>query len=198
MRHDITMEGDYYRLRPVNIRDAAFIVMLRTSSQRNRFVHPISPDISEQEAWLERYFAREGDYYFVVEQKETGRPEGTISIYDLEMADRVAEWGRWALLPGSKGVVESALLIYRTAFDVLGLNELYCRTVIENAQVVLFHKNVGLVTRAKLPKHYNFSGIYNDAVEQVMTREMWERNKKVLKSRALWANVMQENWSPKA
>ncbi|HEV2827376.1 MAG TPA: GNAT family N-acetyltransferase [Pyrinomonadaceae bacterium] len=186
MRHSIRVEGKHYRLRPVTIGDSAFIVQLRTDPQRSRFIHPTSAALVDQEEWLNGYFERPGDYYFIVEQKETERAEGTIGIYNLDESHRCAEWGRWVLHPNSKGAFESCLLIYRTAFEVLGLNMVYCRTAIENVQVVLFHKALGLVTHEKLPAHFNFGGVSFDAIEQRMRKETWQKNKADLESKLSW------------
>jgi len=186
LQHDIIVEGKHYRLRPVTSEDGPFIVQLRTDPQRSGFIHPTSPRIADQEEWLKSYFERPGDYYFILERKEYREAEGAVAIYDLDSAKRCAEWGRWVLLPGSKGAFESAILIYRAAFDVLGLDMVYCRTAIKNAQVVLFHKSIGLATHAKLPRHFNFDGVWYDAIEQQMTKETWRKSRAALEFKANW------------
>lgn len=193
LRHSISIEGTHYRLRPVTSEDSSFIVQLRTDPQRNRFIHPTSPILADQEAWLNAYFERPGDYYFIVEQKETEQAEGTIAIYNLDLPNRCAEWGRWILHPNSKGAFESNLLIYRIAFDVLGLNMLYCRTAIENVQVVLFHKALGLTTHARFSRYFNFGKAFYDAIEQRMTKETWYKNRAALESKASWVGSYTSN-----
>lgn len=186
LQHDIIVEGKYYRLRPVTSDDGPFIVQLRTDPQRSGLIHPTSPRIADQEEWLKSYFERPGDYYFILERKETQEAEGAVAVYDIDSTQRVAEWGRWVLLPGSRGAFESAILIYRVAFDVLQLDMVYCRTAIKNAQVVLFHKSIGLVTHATLPKHFNFGGVWYDAIEQRMTKEAWKKSRAALELKANW------------
>ena len=186
MQHDIIVEGKHYRLRPVTSEDAAFMVQLRTDPQRSALIHTTSPRIADQQEYLKSYFKRPGDYYFILERKETQEAEGAVAIYDLDSAKRCAEWGRWVLVPGSKGAFESAILVYRAAFDVLGLDMVYCRTAIENAQVVLFHKALGLATHEKLPAHFNFGGVFYDAIEQRMTKDTWQENRAALESKVSW------------
>ena len=53
-------------------------------SALNRYLHEISPRVEDQVAWLERYFARPDDYYFIVEDADSGEPHGTIGIYDVD------------------------------------------------------------------------------------------------------------------
>src|SRR4051812_4366856 len=122
MRHDFVVPGFSYRLRPVTLGDADFIVALRAPGTRTRFLRPGARTAQHQVEWLEAYFLREGDYYFVTETTPGAHAEGMIGLYDVDIAQAVAEMGRWILRPGSAAAVESALLIYRFAFDVLRLD----------------------------------------------------------------------------
>jgi RimJ/RimL family protein N-acetyltransferase len=143
VRHDHRVEGVAFRLRPVELADAGFLVALRTDQTRSRFLNPTSPRLDDQVAWTERYFERPGDYYFVVERTADGAAEGALALYD-EVAGDAAEWGRWILRPGSFAAPESALLIYRFGFDDLGLGRVYCRTLTANQTVIDFHAAAGL------------------------------------------------------
>ncbi len=174
MRHAIRLDGFALALRPVERADAAFIVQLRTDPHLCYYIHPTSPDVADQEAWLDRYFVREGDYYFVVEQKASGEREGLAGIYNVNAEGTCAEWGRWILRPGSMGAIESALLVYTVAFEQLGLEEVYCRTMIENKQAVSFHRSCGLEERTILPKYLRVGMNEYDAIEQYLTRARWQ------------------------
>lgn len=173
MRHDVRLEGFRFRLRPVTLADAPFIVGLRTDPELGRFLHATSPRVEDQEAWLERYFERAGDVYFVIEDGRTGEAVGTIGIYDIDEAARAGEWGRWLVKPGSVAAVESALLIYRAAFEVLGLEAVYCRTVADNQRVVSFHDSTGAPRTGVLKDHVELNGALHDSVEHRVTREAW-------------------------
>ena len=165
MKHRYFLDGFGYRLRPICMSDAQFIIDVRLEdAERNRFIHTISNDIALQEAWLKKYFEREGDYYFVVENRVSGKKEGLISFYDE--ADGKAEWGRWVLKKGSLAAAESVLLLYRIAFEQANLSELYCRTIFDNTAVVSFHKSIGEKTRHVLKGIFDLNGIRYDAVEQ--------------------------------
>lgn len=172
MKHKISVEGFGYRLRPVRLSDAAFIIAVRLEdAERNKFIHAISPDVSLQEAWIERYFLREGDYYFVVENRITGEGEGLIGVYDVK--DGKAEWGRWVVKKDSLAAVESVDLAYRAAFEKIGLDELYCRTVQDNAEVVSFHESIGEKTRGVIENAFEINGATYNAVEQYADREIF-------------------------
>lgn len=170
MKHAICMEGYCYRLRPVSLSDAAFILRIRLEDkERTRFIHEIPNDIALEEQWIENYFQREGDYFFVVENKFNNEAEGLIAIYDMEHGR--AEWGRWVIQKGSMASVESVYLLYKAAFEQLHLEELYCRTIKDNESVVSFHTTCGLKTRAVLKDFLVLGNKTYHAVEQYIEKE---------------------------
>lgn len=173
MRHDILIDGDAFSLRPVMPEDSEFIVALRIDKSLSRFIHATSADPAAQRAWIERYFEREGDYYFIIENRVTRTPEGTISIHDADPDRVTAEWGRWILRPQSLASVESVMLVYRVAFARLGLQSIYCRTLAENKKVVSFHTSCGLETVGVVSGAFTIDGRPRDAVEQRLTRDGW-------------------------
>jgi RimJ/RimL family protein N-acetyltransferase len=173
MRHDICLEGHAFRLRPVGDADAPLIVRLRSDGALNRFLHASSLRVEDQLEWLGRYYERPGDYYFAVEALASGEPEGVISLYDVDAQAQRGEWGRWILSHGSLAAVESAWLVYRIAFDVVGLEEVYCRTVAANAAVVSFHDSCGITDRRVLPNHFELGGKAHDAVEHCVDQAAW-------------------------
>ena len=175
MRHDLTIEGYAFRLRPIADGDAEMVIELRSDPALNRYLHVSSNRVEDQLAWFAAYYDRPGDYYFVIERCSNGMPEGVIALYDIDNDARRGEWGRWILKPGSLAAIESAWLIYRVGFDMLGLQNVYCRTVADNAKVVSFHDSCGITARRLLPQHFDLGGRRHDAIEHQVDREGWER-----------------------
>ena len=175
MRHDFSLDGRAFRLRPVGIDDAEFIVELRAGDpERTRFLHPVPPDILAQREWLSRYLERDNDYYWVVEGLATRVAEGLVGIYDVNPVARTGEWGRWVVRKGSLAAPESALLIYRTAFEQLKLTSIYCITVAENRRVLSFHDSCGLKRAATLPAYFTLGGGQRfDAVKHLCEAADW-------------------------
>lgn len=172
MRHDIHLPGYAFRLRPVREADAPYIVDLRRRAGEYLNRGALTED--GQLLWLARYFERAGDYYFVVESSGGARREGLVGVYDLSAANAEAEWGRWVLEPGSNAAVESALLVYRCAFERLRLERVRCRTLAANAAVVAFHDSCGLA-RAAEEMMIEHNGARSSAVEHVLSRTGWPR-----------------------
>ncbi|MBC8095256.1 MAG: GNAT family N-acetyltransferase [Akkermansiaceae bacterium] len=184
MKHDLQLKGHAFGLRPVTLEDAGLVVELRTSTERSQFLNPISSSVEVQREWLQRYFDRPGDYYFVINRERDNFPEGLIGLYDLDSAGQRAEWGRWIVRPGSLAAVESAFLIYQAGFERLGLAEIYCRTLAANAAVVSFHDSCGLSRRGVIKEAFEINGSKHDAVEHFLTRDAWPSVKSGLESKA--------------
>lgn len=175
MKHSIRIEGFSYKLRPVVIADAGFIVQVRTGyGERSRYIHAISQDIPSQESWIRTYYGREGDYYFVIENRLTGKSEGLIGIYNLDVKERIVEWGRWIVVPGSLCAIESVYLLYRVIFEILDLRGAYSRTLKENEPVVSFHDSLGALNQGVLVNAFEIDGTKRDAVKHFVDREAWE------------------------
>ena len=173
VRHEIVEEGFGFRLRPIGIADAAFVVRLRGDRERNRFMHSIELDVRAQEAWIAAYLDRPDDYYWVIERVHDGRLEGTVGLYDLDRALRTAEGGRWVLVPGSRAAAASALLVFRVVFDRLGLDRLFMRTIAANTASLSIHDKMGHPRTAFLPGHYEIDGRRHDVIEHTVSRERW-------------------------
>ena len=164
--------GYGYLLRPVKMEDAQFIIDVRLEDQeRNQFIHKISSELKVQEQWIENYLSREKDYYFVIENVLTKEREGLIAIYDV--ADERAEWGRWVVKKGSMAAVESVNLLYKIAFEKLGLRELYSCTIEDNKAVVAFHDSIGQKTRRIIEKAVILEGKEYNVVEQFVDKEYY-------------------------
>ncbi|MGY1622031.1 GNAT family N-acetyltransferase [Geodermatophilus sp. SYSU D00965] len=170
MRHDLRLEGPAFRLRPVELSDAAEILRLRSDPSRSRFIHTTAPSVEAQERWLTDYFARDGDLYWAVERHD-GDVEGFVGIYDID--GPTAEWGRWVLRTGSLAAPESAWLVHEAGFTLLALDSLVTRTLVENRPVVAFHARYGAEVVRTIPGYARISDEVHDAVEARMTAQRW-------------------------
>jgi RimJ/RimL family protein N-acetyltransferase len=175
MRHEVKMEGYAFRIRPVTPLDAEFILSLRTHDfKRLKFVHRVKNNLSDQVDWINSYYERPDEYYWIIEKKVGGIPQGTISIYNWDFQSNSAEWGRWILKDDSLGAVESALLLYRVAFELLGLKFIYSITVAENARVVSFHNSVGARHVKTLEKYFVLDDVTYDAYQHEVSIDDFE------------------------
>jgi RimJ/RimL family protein N-acetyltransferase len=143
MKHSIVLNGYGCRLRPVEIGDAKTIVDLRRSPFAAPYLGDTSPDVLDQEIWLERYFMRDGDYYWMIDDEGQGETSvGTFSLYDV--SGQVGTVGRWVQAPDATfSAVAPTLLAYRYAFEELNLERLVFNVVASNKKVLRFHRLLG-------------------------------------------------------
>lgn len=173
MRHQYIIEGEAFRLRPIEERDAEFVVALRSLADRSQYLNPISPSTDVQLRWLEDYFKRMGDYYFVIERIVGNRPEGLISLYDTALQDGTAEWGRWIVTPVSLSAIESVVLLMDFAFDLMHLRKVYSYTVAKNSAVNSFHDGCGFKRAGVQVGRFNMDGRMIDAVKHECSAGEW-------------------------
>ncbi len=174
MKHDLCIEGPAYRLRPVDVADADFIMRLRSGDPvRMRYLHPVSTDVKLQIDWIMKYLQRPDDYYWIIESVHSRRQEGLIGIYNMDGVRRCAEWGRWALISGSFAAAESVLLLFRIAYGPLGLDQLYSLTVQENQNVLSFHDSCGFRRAEVIPDAFQLNDGAHAAVKHVCDRAEW-------------------------
>ena len=140
MEHSLSAEAFGVRLRPVRFEDAGFIVWLRHLDHARGKVGDSAWDIRGQENWLAEQFAREGDYYFVIETSG-GIPVGTVGIYNPDGAS--AESGRYIIRPGVWAAVPSSILTVELAFGRIGLKELRTAVVATNKPVLSINPKLG-------------------------------------------------------
>ncbi len=173
MRHTHVIAGEAFRLRPIEERDAEFVLALRSMAGRSQYLNPISLSIEDQQRWLANYFKREGDYYFVIERIVGDRPEGLISLYDLSPQDGAAEWGRWIVAPSSLSAIESVVLLMDFAFGKMRLRKVYSHTVAENKATNSFHDSCGFRQAGVQVARFNIEGRAVDAVRHECAASEW-------------------------
>lgn len=133
------------KLRYVEVSDAEFILSLRLDERYNTFISKVDDNIEAQRNWIESYKIEEGNknqFYFIIETND-GIPCGTVRIYDL--TDNSFCWGSWVLNEHKTrySAIESALLVYKYGFDILGFEMCHFDVMKENKKVIEFHKKFG-------------------------------------------------------
>ena len=172
MQHALQTEGFGVRLRPVRMTDAAFIVWLRNSDHVKGKVGDSAADVASQEAWLEAYFGRKNDYYFIAETLG-GIPVGTYGIYGVRRTS--AELGRHIIRLDVLAGVPTAVLATDLAFDRLGLSELRTNVVSTNRPILSVHQKSGYKQVGTLHAALTIGGKPVDLVQFHLKAEDWAR-----------------------
>ena len=135
------IQGRYVDLRSCTEDDAEFTREIRKDPEFVKFLPEIDNTLEEQKAWIRRQRGKEGDYFFVVWDKE-GNRIGTISIYNVH--DDHAESGRLAI-KGNNAFqgIEAQCLSFRFAFGTLGLECIDAYIFADNERAIRFNKQFG-------------------------------------------------------
>lgn len=160
------VQGMQIALRNAQVSDAEFILSLRVNPALNTHISAVSGELSDQIAFLERYTARDGEAFFVIEDAES-RPLGTIRLYD-QQGDSFC-WGSWIVRPDAppRTGTKSALLLYMYGFEHLGFLRSHFDVRQQNERVWQFHEKCGarLVRETEQDRYY------------VLQRDDWNRMK---------------------
>lgn len=142
MIYENELLGDFVKLRYVTESDSQFIIDIRNNPENNKYIHKTADNLERQESWVRSQQKRNNDYYFIIYSKND-QPLGTISLYNFNVLEKEAEFGRWICCGSSVYSLESAILLYNFAFNILGLNCVFTRTMRDNKKVVNIHKRIG-------------------------------------------------------
>lgn len=121
------VEGPNLVLRLIRPDDAEYVHSLRTDPTYNRHLSQVTGTAEDQRNWIIRYKQREAELqelYYVIERKDGVRC-GLVRIYDIE-SDSFT-WGSWILDHNkpAKAALESVVISFGVAFEVLGLENGY-------------------------------------------------------------------------
>lgn len=172
MRHSIHVEEFGLRLRPVRLEDAGFIVWLRNLDHVRGRVGTSSTDVAHQKIWLNDYFERDGDYYFIAETPE-GVPVGTHGIYNVG-AGR-GESGRYIVRSDALAGVPVSVMALDLAFGPLGLTCLHAQCVSTNLEVCSLHRKTGFRQVGIRPAAQMIDGKWVDLLQFVLMPQDWSK-----------------------
>ena len=139
------ISGPNLSLRLIEPEDAAYVYGLRTNSRYNLHLSEVNGSIEDQRRWIEAYKEREAngaEFYYIVERLD-GLRCGTVRLYGIEGSSFT--WGSWILdeLKPAKAALESACLVYKAAFNRLGLRQATFDVRKENEGTLAFHRRFG-------------------------------------------------------
>jgi len=185
MKHNIFLEGWGCRLRPVALEDAEFIVNIRNESFAKGCINATGQSVADQKKWLESYFLRSGDFYWIIENTEGKGRIGTIGLYDIVGKEGMP--GRWVMLPDAKFLASAPVtLVYEFAFEKIGLKRLLMDVVDSNKKVLKFHDLYGASRISYCPDKYLSQASPFQFIWFEITSEIWPRLK------AKWVGLLEE------
>lgn len=162
------IHGRQLVFRNASVDDAEFILSLRTDAEKSRHLSAVSGLLQDQIDWLQRYANATDQAYFIIETPD-GTRQGTVRLYDAR-GDSFC-WGSWILRNGapSGSAVESTLMVYRYALEVLGFSAAHFDVRRANEGVWSFHERFGAVRVRSTELDHDYT-LSNDAIRASLQR----------------------------
>ena len=195
MIHSISAEGFGIRHRPVQMEDAPFLVWLRNLDHAKGKVGDSATDVATQETWLQAYFQRDWDYYFIIETA-CSVPVGAWGIYDI--TGQSGEVGRWIMRPKTPAAIPAIIPGFEIAFEQLKLHTLRTRVVSTNRRVILLDQQMGFKETHTTPAAQIIGGKPVDMIHMEMHSEHWPMTRKTLLPIARMLAVQVRKWELEA
>jgi len=157
------LKGRTIEFRLVEETDAEFIYDLRVNETYNKHLSKMSGDVSGQREWIKSYKSRElekNEFYFIIIRNDNKKRIGTVRLYDF-IKDRGSFcWGSWILNQDktASSAIESALLVYKVAFQELGFERCHFDVRKDNLKVIKFHQKLGaeIVGSSEIDYYFNY------------------------------------------
>lgn len=155
------IQGRTLIFRDVRQEDAAFILGLRTDSQKSRYLSTTDADIEKQKSWLNYYAEQTDQAYFIIESLQ-GEPLGTVRLYDAQ--EQSFCWGSWILKEGAPqtAAIESALMVYAYAIDYLNFQAAHFDVSSGNESVWGFHERFGAIRIRETSMNFSYEINFED------------------------------------
>ena len=159
------LEGDFVNLRELRVTDAELTFRWR-QTQRAKFLNSGAVTLEQQAAWIAGRPVSE--YNFIIELK-SGHSVGMLSLIGIDKGNRRGEPARFLIGDESaaKGVpvaVEAMKLLYRLAFDQLGLVRVWGIVAANNHLMFKWHLFMGMKEEGRLRSHLCLAGQFQDAI----------------------------------
>lgn len=162
----VYIEGKKIFLRPIDGGDTERIVAWRNQERvRKNFIYQKPFTKESHEEWMRTQVQTGHVAQFIICEKDTGRPVGSVYFRDIDRENKKAEYGIFigeADAAGRGIGTETARLAVSYARDVLKLHKLMLRVFADNAGAVKSYENAGFVREAHLKDEFLQDGHYRD------------------------------------
>jgi RimJ/RimL family protein N-acetyltransferase len=166
------INGKRVKLRQLERKHFPLVLKWRNDPEIMKHFFEAAPISEEQQ---NRWFDKElttGNFNWVIvaDMLEGGayaEPQivGTVGMYGIDYRNRKCSWGRLILDPvcrGRKMGIETELLVYKYAFEHLGMNKVYGEALVSNETILKIHEKTGNVVEGVLKQHVYKDGKFHD------------------------------------
>lgn len=159
------IDGEFVNLRQLQIADAEKTFVWR-SALRAKNLNESAASVQLQAQWIAS--RPSGEHNFLIELK-SGHPVGMLSLVNVDMINLHGEPGRFligddAAVKGVPVAVEAMKLLYKLAFDQLGLVRVSGIVAANNPLMTKWHKYMGMKEEGRLRNHLYQNGEFLDGI----------------------------------
>ena len=158
------LEGNNIYLRPINVNDAEDLLKIRLDEDKNQFVHKVPNDIELEKKWILQQQEAPDDYFFAIIRKKDNSFVGSVGITAIDRKNFSCELGRWMSYGTPVENLESIIRAYDFAYNILCMNNIHTKTMMDNHKVVNFWKRFGGTAVENVPVQDYY--VYDNVVEK--------------------------------
>lgn len=162
------IEGKQIYLRPIESNDTDNMVRWRNQGfVRKYFIYQGVFTKEGHETWLNTKVASGEVVQFIIHEKTSNKPIGSVYLRDINQLHKKAEYG---IVIGEidyqgKGIgTEAAILITDYAFHELHLHKVMLRVFAQNTRAIASYKKAGFFEEGYLKDEVCINGIYKDII----------------------------------
>jgi RimJ/RimL family protein N-acetyltransferase len=155
-------------------RFGAETVALRNTPALGKYINYVEISAEDHEQWLSSQLERDDALNFVLIAKQ--RFAGTVSLYDIKHG-KSCEYGRLMMPEDGRRIYALAaeLLCMSFAFEILGIQTLYCVVMEGNNAVLNFHLKNGWIRDARYDRNEKVNGSNAHLIGLSVDRSEWPK-----------------------
>ena len=184
------IKGKNICLREISHGDTDTIVAWRNREDLGKFLKRENKLTKRSHTdFINNYFKKNNDFYFVAETKDLKIPIGTVAIYDVDFLSKRAEFGR--LIVDDKYrtfAFEISFLALQFGFETLKLNKIYGAAQKENRKAVRFVLGLGFTEEGLLKRHWWNGEKFDDVIPLAMFNDGYLKLKEKYLNSIAWGN----------
>lgn len=130
-----------------------------------------------QKKWFQSVKKDKCQEHFIITENNTLKPIGAVNLSKIDYENLHCDWGYYIGEPQflmSGYAVEAEYLILNYAFDSIGMNKVYCRTLSYNKKVIGIHSKFGFKIDGVLREHYRENKSFSNVVIMSILKKEFE------------------------
>ncbi|GAB2669964.1 GNAT family N-acetyltransferase [Paenibacillus thermoaerophilus] len=158
MLHNYYIRDNVITLRPLTADDIELIRVWRNQDHiRKSFVYQETISKEQQQKWFEKYSTLPNDLMFIIELNSSKTPVGCAALYNLNIEDAVAEFGRLLIgesIARGRGIgLNATKLLCNFGFEELNLMSIQLEVLESNLIAYNLYSKVGFIRNGNIIKN---------------------------------------------